>query len=93
MHIYTCKLIASFMQEDAGWNTELFTDRVAIGTKVADTIDKEWNKQAFVTRRSAGAPTFSKPMVALKATIAKLRNDGLAPTIKKIAQKVRQTPI
>jgi hypothetical protein len=53
MHIYTCQLAARFIQSDPGWDVELKTKRVALAVKTADTIDKEWISQPFVTRRSS----------------------------------------
>jgi hypothetical protein len=53
MHIYTCHLLASFMQSDPGWNVDVMTKRVAVGVKIWDTLDSEWRNQPFVVRRSS----------------------------------------
>jgi hypothetical protein len=88
MHIFTCSLIASFMREDAGWNVEMFTNRVAFGTKIADTIDAEWINQPFVTNKGAGRATFR---AALRRSVTMLRHEGIGPTMAKIAERVRRT--
>jgi hypothetical protein len=88
MHIYTCHLIACFMQSDPGWNVELMTTRVAFGVKISDTIDDEWMNQPFVIRRSPGTPSFATPMLAARATVSTLRNHGARVTVNKILRKV-----
>jgi hypothetical protein len=91
MHIYTCHLIASFMKEDPGWRLELMNDRVAFGTKVADTIDDDWSVQQFVRRRSPGVPSFTRPLLAARAVLGVLRSAGFSAAAKKIISKVRNT--
>ena len=81
MHIYTCNLIACFMQSDPGWNVELMTYRFAVGIKISDTIDKEWASQPFVVRRSAGAPRFAR-------LLNNLLTHGTRLTAKKILGRV-----
>ena len=53
LHIYTCLMTANFMQNDPGWNMEVMTRRIAIATKISDTLDGEWTNQPFVVKRSA----------------------------------------
>lgn len=91
MHIFTCHLIASFMSEDKGWRMDLFTNRVAFGTKIADTIDAEWDVQPFVTSRSAGEEIFKTPPPnKLRAAVAMLRNKGIRATMTRIAREFRR---
>jgi Methyltransferase domain len=52
MHIYTCQLAARFIQSDPGWKVGMKTRRMALGTKISDTIDEEWSSQPFVVQRS-----------------------------------------
>ena len=64
MHIYTCQLLASFIQSDPGWSVELKDNRVAFAIKTADTIDLEWSSQPFVVRRSRNTQNHApKPLV------------------------------
>jgi len=57
MHIYTCNLVARFMQSDPGWKVERMTRRVAVGVKISDTLDNEWTNQPYVLVRSKGGWT------------------------------------
>lgn len=52
MHIYTCQLLARFIQSDPGWKTELKNRRMELNVKIMDTIDYEWSNQPFVVHRS-----------------------------------------
>jgi hypothetical protein len=90
MHIFTCRLIATFMNEDAGWRMEVFTNRVAFATKIADTIGAEWDDQIFVTNRSVGDGAFKTPTEKLIAAMAMLRNKGIAATIARAAKEFRR---
>jgi len=53
LHIYTCRLVAHFIQADPGWKVETMTGRVALATKIADTADEEWINQSFIVQRSS----------------------------------------
>jgi len=53
MHIYTCQLVARFIQSDPGWKVTIKTRRMALGVKLSDTIDEEWSNQSFVVQRSS----------------------------------------
>jgi hypothetical protein len=53
LHIYTCQLVARFMQADPGWKMEIMTSRVALAIKIADTADEEWINQRFIVQRSS----------------------------------------
>jgi Methyltransferase domain len=76
MHIYTCHLIACFMQSDPGWNVELMTKRVAVGIKISDTIDNEWHSQRFVVLRSSGSSLFARALLKARITVRNLLTHG-----------------
>jgi hypothetical protein len=88
MHIYTCHLVACFMQSDPGWSVELMNKRVAFGVKVSDTIDNGWMDQPFVMQRSRPKISFATPVLAAKATVNTLRTHGVRETVKSILGKV-----
>jgi len=90
LHIFTCRVIASFMAEDVGWDVQVHTGRVAFAEKIADTIDAEWTEQSFIVKQGdAGATiTFATPVAALKATIRSLHRHGGRETMRKILSKI-----
>jgi Methyltransferase domain len=85
LRIYTCDLVASFMQSDPGWNVELMTIRFAIGVKIAETVDQEWTNQPFVVLRSKGASVIKHPLYFAKVTARTLRNEGARETARRIS--------
>jgi predicted O-methyltransferase YrrM len=86
MHIYTCLLASLYMREDDGWNVTLATDRVTIGTKVADTIDREWVQQPFVLNRSVGNTLGIRDVA--KLALKNLRKGGVRLTAQKILKRI-----
>jgi hypothetical protein len=72
MELYTCHLAARFMRSDPGWNMELMNKRIAIGTKISDTIDKEWAEQPYVRQRSFGNIDTSLPARAFRKLLFRL---------------------
>jgi hypothetical protein len=88
LHIYTCDLIASFMQSDPGWNVEFMTTRVAVAIKISDTIDNDWTDQRFVTLRSKPSSVIKDPLYFAKLTVRTLQAEGARVTAKKILTRV-----
>jgi hypothetical protein len=88
LHIYTCDLIACFMQSDPGWNVELMTARVAVATKIADTIDNEWVNQRFVVLRSKPSSVIKNPLYFARFAVRTLQAEGVRVTAKKILRRV-----
>jgi hypothetical protein len=87
MHIFTCKLTADFMGQDAGWKILYGTDRFVVGQKASDTIDLEWVYQPFVAVRSAYyAPT--APVGITTKLTQHLRDHGVAATVRKVVARV-----
>src|SRR5262249_40137575 len=80
MHIYTCNLIARFMNSDSGWEVDLINNRVAFGIKIDDTIDYEWCQQPFVVHRSVRLG----PMELAKSAINMLQTYGTRVTAQRI---------
>jgi hypothetical protein len=80
MHIYTCNLIARFMNSDPGWKVDLINNRVAFGIKIDDTIDYDWWQQPFVVRRSASLG----PMELAKSAMHMLQTYGTRVTAQRI---------
>ena len=91
LRIYTCDLIASFMQSDPGWNVELMTIRFAIGVKIAETVDGEWTNQPFVVLRSKGTSPIKHPIYFAKITARTLRNEGARETARRISGWLKST--
>jgi hypothetical protein len=52
LHIYTCELVARFMESDPGWRVDVKTNRIAVATKLSDTADREWCDQDNVRKWS-----------------------------------------
>ena len=92
MHIYTCHLTALFMQSDAGWKTDLVTDRFVVGIKLSDTIDGEWVNQPFVVARSRNSAfrnsAFKNPLSVAKLTAQSLVTHGVSATANKIFKRL-----
>jgi hypothetical protein len=93
MHIYTCHLVASFMQSDPGWIVDLFSDRVAFGTKVADTIDADFWEQPFVMRRSASwgkgkYARVARPLMTAGVVVDMVRSHGVRVTAQRITNSI-----
>jgi predicted O-methyltransferase YrrM len=74
LHIYTCLMTAQFMQKDPGWNVELMTRRIAIATKISDTLDVEWTNQPFVVKRSAKPNLLSRAWYSFLISSKPLRS-------------------
>jgi hypothetical protein len=87
MHIYTCQLLASFMQSDDGWSIEQKNSRIVIAKKLADTIEREWTQQTFVKARSY--PIMKHPILYADATLRTLKDEGLAKTFEKIKSRLQ----
>jgi hypothetical protein len=85
MHIYTCNLIARFMQSDPGWKMDLVTNRVAFGIKISDTIDYEWINQPFVVR---GNDVRRGPTAFAKSVMYLLQTYGAWGTVKRISRRI-----
>jgi hypothetical protein len=88
LHIYTCDLLARFMQSDPGWNMELITTRVAIAIKSADTIDREWTNQSFVKNRSKPNSVMANPLYFARLAARTFQTKGARMTAKKILARV-----
>jgi hypothetical protein len=91
LRIYTCDLIASFMQSDPGWNVELMTIRFAIGVKIAETVDREWTDQPFVMLRSKGTSPIKHPLYFAKITARTLQKEGAHETARRISGWLKHT--
>jgi hypothetical protein len=92
MHIYTCLLIARFMQSDPGWNV-VMAERAAFATKISDTIDKDYGSQPFVVRQSwpdppGGMAGFARPLVTARITMHMLQTRGVRVTAKRILKSI-----
>lgn len=74
LHIYTCLITAQFLQEDPGWNVELLTRRIAVATKISDTLDAEWCFQPFVVERSAKPSLLSRAWYSFLVSSQPLRS-------------------
>jgi hypothetical protein len=88
LQIYTCDLLARFIQSDPGWDVDMITTRVAIATKVADTLDRDWTEQRFVTIRSRLGSLMANPLYLARQVSRNLRAEGARMTIKKIFRRV-----
>lgn len=84
LHIYTCDLLARFMESDPGWDMELISTRVAIGVKTADTVDREWTAQSFVTARSKPNSIIANPLYFARLTARTFQTEGARMIVKKI---------
>jgi hypothetical protein len=87
LHIFTCDLIASFMRSDPGWNVDLLTTRVAVASKIADTIDNEWTSQPFVTARSKPNSVIKNPFYFARLGARTLQAEGARVTTRKILRR------
>jgi hypothetical protein len=88
LHIYTCDLVARFMQSDPGWNVELMTTRVAVAIKNSDTIDDEWTNQRFVVRQSKPNSVIRNPLYFARFTVRTLQAEGARVSAKKILRRI-----
>jgi hypothetical protein len=86
MHIYTCRLVAEFMPNDAGWRLETFTDRVVVAQKLSDTIDSDWTSQPLTVRRSY--PGHRHPIVFGRAVMRSFFKNGPRATLQKIRTRL-----
>jgi hypothetical protein len=84
LHIYTYDLLARVMDSDPGWDMELITTRVAIGVNTANTVDREFTEQSFVTARSKPNSIMANPLYFARLTARTFQEEGARVIAKKV---------